>query len=176
MSSPKNGLPIAGVLVLAAVAGACSTAPTTSPTQLPSGSPVTSAPTTTATQGAVATPQGSLDRIAGWQADIGAIVPGLERIHPNPFHGTSRTDLEAAASRLAADAPTLTDDQLMVGVAKIAALVSAKGCDAHTGLYVWGTGTSSVPGSTRSRATPSRTSAPGSTRSSRGTTTRPSAC
>jgi hypothetical protein len=89
-------------------------------------------------------PQGSFDRVAGWQADIRSIVPGLERIHPNPFHGTPKADMEAAAAMLAREAPTLTDDELMVGVARIAALVSAKGCDAHTGLYVWGTGTYAV--------------------------------
>lgn len=48
--------------------------------------------------------------------------------------------MEAAVAKLVAAAPTLTDDELMVGVARIAALVSAKGGDGHTGLFVWGTG------------------------------------
>ena len=34
-----------------------------------------------------------------------------------------------------------TDDELLVGVLRIVAMVSASGCDAHTGAYVWGSGT-----------------------------------
>ena len=98
----------------------------------------------TATTATAPSPEASLDRVAGWQADIRSIVPGLERIHPNPFHGTPRSVIEAEAVQLATNAPSLSDDQLLVGVARIGALVSAKGCDAHTGLYVWGTGTYAV--------------------------------
>jgi hypothetical protein len=125
---------------LAILAAACA------PTPRPIGSPPPLASTAAAATASAAvspapTPQGSLDRIAGWQADIRSIVPGLERIHPNPFHGTSKADMDAAAEQLADNAPTLSDDALLVGVTKLAALVSAKGCDGHTGLFVWGTGT-----------------------------------
>jgi hypothetical protein len=34
-----------------------------------------------------------------------------------------------------------TDDELMVGVLRIVAMVSAAGCDAHTGAFIWGSGT-----------------------------------
>jgi hypothetical protein len=37
-----------------------------------------------------------------------------------------------------------TDDQMLVGVMRIVAMVSADGCDAHTGAYVWGGGTYAV--------------------------------
>lgn len=69
------------------------------------------------------------------------IVPALERIHPDPFHSTSKADLEAAVRTLSEDAASLTNDQLMVGVLRIVAMISASGCDAHTGAYVWGSGT-----------------------------------
>ena len=36
--------------------------------------------------------------------------------------------------------PTLTDDELLVAVVGLAASVSRKGCDAHTGAYIWGGG------------------------------------
>ena len=49
--------------------------------------------------------------------------------------------MQAAVAALAGQASTLTDDQLLAGVARIAALVSADGCDGHTGLFMWGTGT-----------------------------------
>ena len=65
----------------------------------------------------------------------------MDRLHPNLGHGTPVVDLEAAAARLSADVPTLTDDQLLVGVLRIVAMVSAHGCDAHTGAFIWGTGT-----------------------------------
>lgn len=119
---------------------ACSSSPSIAPPTVPP--PV--APTSTAmlsSPSVAVSPGGSVDRVAGWQADIGSIVPGIERIHPDPFHGTSKADLEAAAAALSARAPALSDDELMAGVARIAALVSARGCDGHTGLYVWGTGT-----------------------------------
>lgn len=127
------------LLAVAAIVAACAPAPTVAP---PSG-PAESAPTaaTAALASLPPTPQGSLDRVSGWQADIASIIPGLERIHPDPFHGTSKADMGAAAAALSAEAPDLTDEQLMVGVARIAALVSAKGCDGHTGVFMWGTGT-----------------------------------
>ena len=131
---------VARIAALALLAAACSPSPSTQPT-----APSASAPPATAlaspSPSAAPTPQGSLDRVSGWRADIAAIIPGLERIHPNPFHGTPKADIEAAAAALSAEAATLTDDQLMVGVARIAALVSAQGCDGHTGVYMWGTGT-----------------------------------
>jgi hypothetical protein len=65
----------------------------------------------------------------------------MDAIHPNLTHGTARAELDAAAAALAATADTGSDDELMVGVLRIVALVSRAGCDAHTGAYVWGSGT-----------------------------------
>lgn len=72
----------------------------------------------------------------------------MAAIHPDLFHGTSEAALDAAVEGLKATIPTATDDELMVGVARIAAMVSAQGRDGHTGLFVWGTGSypvSSLP-------------------------------
>jgi hypothetical protein len=105
--------------------------------------PVTPSPAASnvPTGGAVATPAPSLDRVAGWQADIAALVPGMDRLHPDLFHGVSKADLDAAAAALAATAPTATDDQLLVGIMRIVAMVSSpETCDGHTGAFVWGTG------------------------------------
>ncbi len=68
----------------------------------------------------------------------------MTAIHPNLFHGTSRAELEVAVARLSARVPQATDDELMVGVLEVVALVSAAGCEGHTGAFVWGTGTYSV--------------------------------
>lgn len=69
------------------------------------------------------------------------LVPGMAAIHPDLTHGVSRADLDAAAAALTATIDTATDDELMVGVLRIVAMVSAAGCDAHTGAYIWGSGT-----------------------------------
>jgi hypothetical protein len=124
---------------VALVVVACT--PVTSPMPAASGTGAPSALATPSPAGSTATPAASLDRAAAWQADLALIVPGIERIHPDPFRGTPRADLEAAVADLSARAATLTDDQLMVGVLEVAAMVSANACDGHTGGFIWGTGT-----------------------------------
>lgn len=79
-------------------------------------------------------------RVAGWTSDLASLLPAMAAIHPDLFHGTPKATLEAAVEALQATVPTATDDELMVGVARIAAMVSAHGRDGHTGLFVWGTG------------------------------------
>ena len=62
----------------------------------------------------------------------------MEGLHPDLYHGTPRSDLEAAVGAVLATLPTASDDELLVGVLHVVALVSAKGRDGHTGAYVWG--------------------------------------
>jgi len=85
-----------------------------------------------------------LDRDSVWRADLAALVVGMGRLHPALEHSVSRSDLEMAAARLSSQIPTASDDQLLVGLIRIVAMVSSKGCDAHTGLYVWGEQTYAV--------------------------------
>ena len=125
----------AGVLATLALA-ACSTIAPTAPTRQ-SPAAVGTQPVSTPT----AAPSPSADRIAGWRADLQALIPGMAGIHPDLTHSTSRDVLDRAVADLIATIPTATDDELMAGVLRIVALVSAKGCDAHTGAFVWGTGT-----------------------------------
>jgi hypothetical protein len=65
----------------------------------------------------------------------------MDALHPDLEHGVSLEALNAAVDELSAGVEEASDDELMVGVARIAAMVSAEGRDAHTGLYVWGAGT-----------------------------------
>jgi hypothetical protein len=133
-------------LVLAALAVACSPAPSAMPSQAPP-SPTAPPGSTNASMSPSAapsiapTPQGSLDRAGKWQADLALIVPGIERIHPDPWRGTPKAEVEAAVADLSARAGTLSDEQLLVGVSRIAAMISTNACDGHTGLFMWGTGT-----------------------------------
>jgi len=61
-------------------------------------------------------------------------------MHPNLFHGISRAAFRAGVARLEASVPELNDDELMTGVIRLVARVSADGRDGHTGAFVWGTG------------------------------------
>ena len=61
----------------------------------------------------------------------------MEALHPDLFHGTPRAEFDRLIAELRDGAPTLTDDELLVGAARAVALVSAHGRDAHTGLYPW---------------------------------------
>src|SRR5690349_1469001 len=125
---------VAGVLATLALL-ACST---TAPTGQPSGAPPASATRPVSTPTPVPSP--TADRNAGWRSDLEALVPGMAQLHPNLTHGTSRAALDRAVADLIAQLPEATDDELMVGVLRIVAMVSAKGCDAHTGAFIWGTG------------------------------------
>ena len=124
--------------LLATALTAC--APTPPPSASPGTSPASLAPSPAPTAGAVATAQPSLSRNDGWRADLALLIPGMAAIHPDLTHGVSRADLDAAVASLSATVDTATDDQLMVGLLRIVAMVSAAGCDAHTGAYVWGSG------------------------------------
>ena len=65
----------------------------------------------------------------------------MAAIHKDLTHGTSRAALDAAVTTLSNKVHTMTDDELLVGVLRIVAMVSTAGCDAHTGAYIWGSGT-----------------------------------
>jgi hypothetical protein len=105
----------------------------------PSDGPATS-PSPLASGSVGATPGATIDRVTGWRSDLERIVPGMDRIHPNLTHGTTLAALEDAVAELAGDIASSTDDELMVGVLRIVAMVSAAGCDGHTGAFIWGTG------------------------------------
>ena len=119
------------------VIAACQPAPSAQPPSAGATAGTTPTPSTAAS----ATPAATVDRVAGWRSDLAMIVPGMDALHPDLTHGTSLEALNAAVDELSASVEEETDDELMVGVARVAAMVSADGRDAHTGLYVWGSGT-----------------------------------
>jgi hypothetical protein len=118
-------------------------APGCGSSEVTAGPPSRPAATASASLAAPASAGASADsaRVAGWRADIESLLPRMANLHPRLDHGTPRTALDAAASALEARVATASDDALMVGVLRVVAMVSAKGCDAHTGAFVWGTGT-----------------------------------
>jgi hypothetical protein len=130
----------AGLATAALLLGSAIACAPPGPTQVPALTSTTGAATPTAQPETLA-PSQTPDRVTGWRSDIASLVPAMDAIHPNLAHGTSRADLDAAAADLLATVPTATDDELMVGVLRIVAMVSYAGCDAHTGAFIWGTGT-----------------------------------
>ena len=112
----------------------------TAPTQ-PASQPIATQPAPTLGASPTAAPSVTSDRGAGWRSDLERLIPAMAAIHPNLTHGTSREAMDGAVASLVETIPDATDDELMVGVLKIVAMVSARGCDAHTGAFIWGTGT-----------------------------------
>ena len=118
------------LLVAVLVVVGCS--PAVPPSAGPSPSP--SPPGSISPTGAVS------DRVAGWQSDLDALLPAMDALHPDLGHGTSIAELERSIADLRDRAPTSSDDELLVALCRVVALVSAGGRDAHTGLYPWNPG------------------------------------
>src|SRR4051794_34537881 len=120
-------------VVLAVVA--CGTPATSSPSMTPAVTP-----NATPAASALATPGATESAVPseGWTTDISRLVPRMDALHPQLDHGVPLGELNAAAAELATQAATASDDELLDGVMRVAAMVSREGCDAHTGAYVWG--------------------------------------
>jgi hypothetical protein len=82
---------------------------------------------------------GAGDRVAGWASDLDLLLPGIEMIHPDPYHSTPKPQLVAAIAALKESVAQATDDELMIGLLRIVAQLSASGRDGHTGAFIWGT-------------------------------------
>jgi hypothetical protein len=65
--------------------------------------------------------------------EVLGLADGIERSHPDPFHSVSRTRLRAEADELAERAPTLSRDELVVGLMRLLALLGER--DGHTAIW-----------------------------------------
>ena len=65
-------------------------------------------------------------------SDVELYLTELERTHPNPYHAISKADYRAAADRLMARLPELDDDQLMVELLRLVALLGER--DGHANM------------------------------------------
>ncbi len=59
----------------------------------------------------------------------------MESIHPDLFHGVSRAEFDAAVDDLRDRLPSLDDDEILVGLMRLVAMISAEGRDGHMGLW-----------------------------------------
>ena len=133
------------VFVLVALLAAACGSPV-SPTAVPSrtGEPSPSeavaqpSPTSTPSTGAPAPttiPSPTLSRDDGWRADIDRLLEAREQIHPNPWHGLPRDTYIVAADAAKARIPTLSDEQALVELVRLAAMPGWAGREGHTGMF-----------------------------------------
>ncbi len=134
----------AGLVAILIAVAACASAPSPSPRSAPPATAPVAPSAPSSSPSSPSSPPASpaaVDRDQRWLDGLADLLPGLERLHPDPFHSTSKAKLQRAVDDLAAAVPSLDEDEVLVGILRIVALVSAKGRDAHTGLYPWGEGT-----------------------------------
>lgn len=65
-----------------------------------------------------------------WQADVRFLGDELPRRHKNAYHRMKREDFEAAVNNLYDSVPNMTDDEIVVGLMKLVAMVH----DGHTNM------------------------------------------
>jgi hypothetical protein len=65
-------------------------------------------------------------------SDVELYLTELERIHPSPYHAVSKAEYRAAADRLIASLPELEDDELMVELLRLVALLGER--DDHANM------------------------------------------
>ena len=93
-----------------------------------------SAPTATVpSQGAPATPAAT--EVGGFRADVEAMLQARDTIHPDGWFGMDRAEWIAAADEVAGRAETLSDEQRLVELVRLAAMPTWKGRDGHSGIW-----------------------------------------
>lgn len=65
--------------------------------------------------------------------DVRLLMQGIREIHPDPFHFTPEPTFQAAADALAARAPGLSPDQLLVELMRFTTLLGER--DGHSGIF-----------------------------------------
>ena len=132
-SRPRRMRGPALAMAMALVVTACGGPVATSPGLSPAAAPMSPFPSLTPgpTDGASPSPT----RDEAWQIAIETLISERERIHPNPYHGIDKATYRAAADDLAVQIPTLTDDQALAGITRLAAMPGWKGRDGHSGIF-----------------------------------------
>jgi hypothetical protein len=71
----------------------------------------------------------------GFRADVEAMLQARDTIHPDGWFGMDRAEWIAAADEAAARAETLSDDQRLVELVRLAAMPTWNGRDGHSGIW-----------------------------------------
>jgi hypothetical protein len=106
------------IVVIAVLGAACgSSAPSAS--MAPQGAPTTPAATAA----------------GGFRADVETMLRARDTIHPDGWFGMDRSEWIAAADEVAGRAETLSDDQRLVELVRLAAMPTWNGHDGHSGIW-----------------------------------------
>jgi hypothetical protein len=94
-------------------------------------------PRDTTTIGRSSSPSASpgTSRSQAWAQDVAYLIQRMESLHPDLYHGVSKAELAEAAHSLVTRLPTLRDDQILVGMMHLLALISSDGRDGHMGIW-----------------------------------------
>src|SRR5262249_44945207 len=65
--------------------------------------------------------------------DVQLLAQHLRSDHPNPFHDVSQATFEAAVNDLSSNAGSIGDDELLVGLMRLAAILGVR--EGHTGIF-----------------------------------------
>jgi hypothetical protein len=65
--------------------------------------------------------------------DLELLLEQIEAVHPDPYHAVSRADLHAAAAELAGRAGSLEEDEFLVELMRLTALLGER--DGHSGIF-----------------------------------------
>lgn len=84
---------------------------------------------------ATSAPARADDRVEEWREDVVHLVTELERLHPDPWFGIPRDDFHRAVDELLQRLPELTDDETVVELMRLVALISRNGRDGHTAVW-----------------------------------------
>jgi hypothetical protein len=103
--------------ILAATLAACGAPPSAAPSGSEASGPVPSADA------------------AGIRSDLDAMLEARDTIHPDGWHGMARDAWVAAADDVAARAPSMSRDQRLAELLRLAAMPSWNGRDGHTGIF-----------------------------------------
>src|SRR4249919_2899930 len=92
-------------------------------------------PASTSVSAPSASPTPVLTREERWTEDIDYLVGEMEAIHPDLFHGVSQDAFDAAVEDLVAAVPSLSGDEILVGIMHLVAMISSEGRDGHMGVW-----------------------------------------
>lgn len=75
------------------------------------------------------------DRDEAWAEDLFFLYEQIQEMHPDPFRGTPQEDFEERLDDIYGRIPDLTDDQMVVELMRLVALIASDGRDGHSGVF-----------------------------------------
>ncbi len=68
-----------------------------------------------------------------WQEDISYLLDNLEKVHVNPYHTASKTNIELALNDLKGKVPRLGENEILARIAEAVAMIG----DGHSAINIF---------------------------------------